>query len=39
MTKLEPIKEKTHSKIEKLVELKFSDAPDTFYANLFCDKI
>ena len=39
MNKLESIKENSKSKIEKLEDLKFSEAPDTFYTNLFCDKI
>ena len=37
--KLTEIKEKPQSKVEKLDKYKFADTPDTFYTNLFCDKI
>ena len=37
--KLTEIKEKPQSKVEKLDKYKFDDTPDTFYSNLFCDKI
>ena len=39
MSKLELIKENSKSKIEKKEDLKFSESPDTFYTNLFSDKI